>query len=168
MYREILTKAIIAKGKKNIKESLKCDVNNNVSKVLGCWIINHNNEVYKQNQKIFIKGSFEINLWYGYDDNTKCGMYTFNYDFNNEIPYTFTLEKITLNEKNDVKSYVIIEPSCSNMTFSEKQRCVDIIREYEIDIIGETKLRIKVDDVAIDQMIDTNYMKDVITNESNK
>ena len=38
----------------------------------------------------------------------------------------------------------------------------DIIREYEIDIIGETKLRIKVDDVAIDQMIDTNYMKDVI------
>ena len=47
MYREILTKAIIAKGKKNIKESLKCDVNNNVSKVLGCWIINHNNEVYK-------------------------------------------------------------------------------------------------------------------------
>lgn len=168
MYREILTKAIIAKGKKNIKESLQCDVNNNVSKVLGCWIINHQNEVYKDNQKIFIKGSYEINLWYGYDDNTKCGMYSFLHNFNDEIPYTFTLEKVTLDSKNDVKSYVIVEPSCLNMTFLDKEIFVDIIREYEIDIIGETKLRIKVDDVAIDQMIDTNYMKDIPTNESNK
>lgn len=167
MYREILTKAIIAKGNKNIKENLTFNVNNNVSKVLGCWIINHKHSVYKEEQKIFIKGSCEINVWYGFDENTKCGLYTFSHSFNDEIPYTFTLEKVYLDEKNDVKSYVVIEPSCQKMTFSNQNIIIDIVREYDIDIIGETKLRIKVDDVAIDQMINTNYMKDASINESN-
>ena len=167
MYREILTKAIIAKGKKNIKESLSCNVSNNVSKVLGCWIINHFHTVIRENQKIFINGSYEVNVWYGYDGNTKCGLYSFSHSFNDEIPYTFTLEKVELDDKNDVKNYVIIEPSCMKMTYLNQEVFIDVVREYDIDIVGETKLKIKVDDVAIDQMINTNYMKDSSINESN-
>lgn len=165
MYREILTKAIIAKGKRNIKESLTCNVNHNVSKVLGCWIINHSYEVYKDKQEVFIKGSYQVHLWFGYDNNTNSGLHTFSYDFNDQIPYTFTLEKTNLNEKNDVKCYNITDPSCIKMTYEDNNIFIDIVRDYEIDIVGETKLKIKVDDVAIDQMINTNYMKDSKDNE---
>ena len=41
MYREIITKAIIAKGEKNIIDSHKIDFDYHISKALGCYIINH-------------------------------------------------------------------------------------------------------------------------------
>ena len=58
MYREILTKAIIAKGEKEITNQNDITIANKISKVLGCWIINHNYNLYIENQKIFVKGSY--------------------------------------------------------------------------------------------------------------
>jgi len=41
-YKEIVTKAVVGKGKKYYKNSytINCDVKPNT--VLGCWVINHN------------------------------------------------------------------------------------------------------------------------------
>ena len=40
-YKEIVTKAVIGKGKKYYKNTYEVSVDNNVDNVLGCWIINH-------------------------------------------------------------------------------------------------------------------------------
>lgn len=40
-YREIVTKAVIAKGKKTFVTNDSVSVENNPSTVLGCWVINH-------------------------------------------------------------------------------------------------------------------------------
>ena len=40
-YKEIVTKAVIGKGKKYFKNSYSVNVENNPTTVLGCWIINH-------------------------------------------------------------------------------------------------------------------------------
>ena len=40
-YKEIVTKAIIGKGKKKYKNSYKVETTQTPSTVLGCWIINH-------------------------------------------------------------------------------------------------------------------------------
>ena len=106
MYREILTKAIIAQGYKKIVENHTFETQHNISKVLGCWIINHNHQVYIFNQKVFIKGSYEVHLWYGYDENSKSTLLSKTIEFNDEIPYNFTLEKSILSEKNELIDYI--------------------------------------------------------------
>lgn len=40
-YREIVTKAIISKGKKVFVHNNQIEANNNPTTVLGCWVINH-------------------------------------------------------------------------------------------------------------------------------
>ena len=160
MYREILTKAIIAKANETIKESVSCNTNKNISKILGCWIINHNYNINLCNQKIYVEGSYDVYFWYGYDDNTKCSLLTKTYEFNDEIPFNYTLEKSNLSEKNELLDYEITPPSCFKMTFENDELIIKVERKYAIDIIGETKIKIKVDDVIIDQMINTDYVNE--------
>ena len=40
-YREIVTKAVIAKGKKLFTTQSSVHVDNHPSTILGCWVINH-------------------------------------------------------------------------------------------------------------------------------
>lgn len=40
-YKEIVTKAIIGKGKKFFKNSYSIDASEVPTTILGCWVINH-------------------------------------------------------------------------------------------------------------------------------
>lgn len=40
-YKEIVTKAVIGKGKKKYTNKYQINVEQNPSTILGCWIINH-------------------------------------------------------------------------------------------------------------------------------
>ena len=55
-YREIVTKAVIAKGKKLFTTNNTVKVDKSPSTILGCWVINHNfNGV-----KVFFIGVFRL------------------------------------------------------------------------------------------------------------
>ena len=59
-----------------------------------------------------------------------------------------------------IKEKISKLPTCISMVFNDTTMTIQVQIKYEIDIIGETKLKIKVDDVVIDQMINTNYMNE--------
>ena len=160
MYREILTKAIIAKGEKTIKNKETILTEDSVSKVLGCWIINHKYNISLENQKIFVEGTYDVFYWYGFDDDTNCGLSSQTYSFKDEIPYSYTLEKIRLSDKCEIKDSESFNPSCSAMNYDNSIITINVIRKYALDIIGETKIKVKVDDVIIEDNIDTNYFKE--------
>ena len=60
-YREIVTKAVISKGKRLFTSTNSVDVEN-PSTVLGCWVINHNFNGTKSRNKIIINGSYDVNI----------------------------------------------------------------------------------------------------------
>ena len=62
--REIVTRAVLAKGRKKFKFKETVLVNSDVSSVLGCWIINHEFSTELKNKEVVLNGSFENNLWY--------------------------------------------------------------------------------------------------------
>ena len=70
-YKEIVTKAIIGKGKKAFKNEYEIELERKPDTVLGCWVINHKIKGFKDEDYIKIKGSYDINIWYSYDNNTK-------------------------------------------------------------------------------------------------
>ena len=75
-YREIVTKAVIAKGKKLFTTENKVNVENSPSTILGCWVINHNFNGVKSGDNISINGSYDVNIWYSYDNDTKTEVVT--------------------------------------------------------------------------------------------
>jgi len=40
-FKEIVTKAVIGKGKKTTNLDHKIETDDNINTVLGCWVINH-------------------------------------------------------------------------------------------------------------------------------
>ena len=70
-YREIVTKAVIAKGKKLFTSNHEVISTNKPSTILGVWVINHNFNGIKNNDEIRINGSYDVNVWYSYDNDTK-------------------------------------------------------------------------------------------------
>ena len=53
-YKEIVTKAVIAKGKKLFTSNHELMVNNKPSTILGVWVINHTFNGIKNNNEIRI------------------------------------------------------------------------------------------------------------------
>ena len=70
-YKEIVTKAILGKGKKTFTTVDSITPEIVPTTILGCWVINHNFKGYKNGDKINIEGSYDINIWYSCMDDTK-------------------------------------------------------------------------------------------------
>ena len=121
-YKEIVTKAVVGKGKKYYKNTYTIDVGTPVSTVLGAWIINHKFSGKDVNKKIEIDGSFDVNLWYSYDDDTKTSVVT------KTIPYT---EVVMVSQKETTDNSRII---------------IDVEKELGVEIVGDTKVTIAIEE----------------------
>ena len=79
LYKEIVTKAVIGKGKKYFKDNYSISIENTPTTILGCWVINHKFKGYKTNEKIGVSGSYDVNIWYSYDNDSKTAVTTRNF-----------------------------------------------------------------------------------------
>ncbi len=103
-YREIITKAVIGKGRKFNKDTHVVNPTHQPSSILGCWIINHlYNAKRKGDDKVELNGSYDINVWYSYNDHTKT----------------------------------------------------EVEREFLVEVIGDTKVSVRVDPTATVETVDT-------------
>ena len=138
-YREIVTKAVIGKGKKKYRNFYQVTVEHAPSTILGCWIINHNFSAKEMNGKINIQGSFDANIWYSYDNDTKTTVVTKNITYTEE-------EKMNVGSVDIVNKDVIVrslkQPTCISAKENGNVISIEIEKELGLEIIGDTKVRI--------------------------
>ena len=60
MFKEIVTKAVIGKGKKYFKNNYNLLAEHNANTILGCWVINHKFKGTVVGDKVVIDGNFDI------------------------------------------------------------------------------------------------------------
>lgn len=144
LYKEIVTKAVIGKGKKHYKNNYNVITDNEPNTVLGCWIINHKFSGSQEDSKIVINGSFDVNLWYSYDNDTKTTVIT------KPINYK---EIVSVNEKEkadtDIKDIVVRslkQPTCVNAKENGKSIDIEIEKELGVEIVGDTKVKIAIEE----------------------
>ena len=164
-YKEIVTKAVVGKGKKYYKNTYKVNTDSPVDTVLGC----------DEAGKTLINGSYDVNLWYSYVNNTKTSVITKN------IPYkelvTVSQKETTDTSKKDIIVRCLKGPSCISAKEDGNSINIDIEKELGIEIVGDTKVKIAIeedeepwDDIPeevteetekeIEENIDPNYIKE--------
>ena len=126
-YREIVTKAILGKGKKTFIHENRITTKNTPSTVLGCWVINHNFNGVKQNARVSIGGSYDINIWYSYDNDTKTDVIKETYNYNEIVKMH--------NENNQYDDASIIvrslsDPKCVKVSIDNDK----IIYQVEVEL----------------------------------
>ena len=159
--REIVTKAVVAKGKKTMRMKVVVEPKNDTVSILGCWVINHNFSATLDQNWVTVNGDFEINIWYAYDNNTKTEVARQVESYEDTIKTRQIVKNV--NSEKDVIVRVLQQPTCTNASITEEGIEVDIILEEAVDVIGETKIA-----VTAFTNIDPDTMEDSFENEINE
>lgn len=172
-YKEIVTKAVIGKGKKLFTTDHVVELKEDASTILGCWVINHNFHGEKQGNQIIISGNYDVNIWYSYDNDTKTEVLKEHHDYNEVV----TIQGDTSTNSNEE---IIIRnlsgPSCIKAEINGNNILTTIEKTLGIELVGDTKVRINVEDSynddweeiadsdeAIDSQIDNEVVEDYIS-----
>src|SRR5690625_1551314 len=148
-YREIITKAVCGKGKKFTEATHAISPSHKPTSILGCWVINHlYNAKKKSKDTVEINGSYDINIWYSYNDNTKTDVVTERVTYCDIVPLSVKDDK-SINDEYDVIAKVVQQPNCLECKIAKqgKKVVVEVEREFVVHIIGETQLYVRVDPV---------------------
>lgn len=171
-YKEIVTKTVIGKGKKTFKNDYELTTDTDVDTVLGCWVINHKIKGKKDEEYIKINGSYDINIWYSYDNNTKTNVVSKKMFYEEKVRVKVR-ENGDLNDNSEIIIRSLKNPTCIDVSNEDKTIKYTISKELGIEIVGDAKIRIPVsnsedeydlivdeEDInnEIDKSVNTNYL----------
>src|SRR5690554_4912455 len=118
-YREIITKAVCGKGKKYTETEHLCTPSHRPNSILGCWVINHRYEARKRGHIVEVSGSYDINVWYAYQKNTKTDVITERKQYVDKVPISMS-DKNTISEDFEVMARATKQPNTLSCKISEK------------------------------------------------
>ncbi|WLR43471.1 outer spore coat protein CotE [Bacillus carboniphilus] len=144
--REIIAKAVVAKGRKFTQATHTLSPSEKPSSILGGWCINHKYEAEKQGKKVEINGTYDCNIWYSFDDNTKTEVVTETVSYKDVIKLRYRDEDY-LDDEQEVIASVLQQPNCLEVTISPSGEniVVQVEREHLVECVGETKLVVMID-----------------------
>ena len=148
-YKEIVTKTVIGKGKKTFKNDYEVESDKKVDTVLG-------------------HGSYDINIWYSYDNNTKTDV------ISKKMFYEESVRVKVKDDSNIDDSEIIIRslknPSCTDVSSNGNTIKYTISKELGIEIVGDQKIRIPIsnNEEEYDVIIDEEEVKKEIDKEVNE
>ena len=162
LYKEIVTKAVIGKGKKYFKDNYKIDVENTPTTILGCWVINNKFKGYKADGKIGVSGSYDVNIWYSYDNDSKTTVVNKNITYNDLFNVKLKSDA-DLSNDTDIIVRTLKQPSCTGVNIDGNGITFDIEKEMGVEVVGETKVKIAVeeDEEPWDEIDDELTDKDI-------
>ncbi len=145
VYKEIVTKAVIGKGKKTSVSSCNITPEITPDTVLGCWVINHEFNGRNNGGSVNVTGGFDVNVWYSYDNNTKTSVATDHFNYS---------ENMNLKLKNDSKltntSEIIVrslkQPTVTDVKIENGQVSMNVEKELGIEIVGDTMVKVSVEE----------------------
>lgn len=175
-YREILAKAVVGRGNKKYTTKHLISVDKQISKTLGCWIINHQYIPYiVDNYTVKIEGSFDVHIWYAYDKDLETSLVKKTITYQEVLPFRMKPNEVA-GINNELKGFMVKYPTCVDMNYVDQEIEITVEKEFTIDAIGETKLKVQVSktegeswllESEIEQAINPNYIIDNDTTSIN-
>ena len=174
-YKEIVTKAVIGKGKKTFISKNEIKAQQKPSTILGCWVINHTFSGTREDDSVKINGGYDVNIWYSYDNDTKTDVLKEHKDYQEVVNIRAREDSDESNEEVIVRS--LKQPNCTKVDISNDTINYTIEKELGIELVGDTKVKIEINDEedpwdeiventeSVNEEIDKNVKEDFINQE---
>lgn len=137
--REIITKAVCGKGSKFSQDTHVITPAHAPTSILGCWVINHSYDAKKAGDAVEVAGSYDINVWYSYANNTKTEVAKESVSYVDRISLSY-LDGNLQGSDHDVHAKVIQQPNAVEAKISGSKCRVVVEREFYCEMVGETKV----------------------------
>jgi len=142
--REIVTKAVIGKGNRAFDINVKMpETTELVIRVLGAVMTNHRVNAEKSGDLIEISGSYEVHVWYTYDDDKQTDIVRTTVDYGDIIELHHPLRENLL-DSDEITAEEMIAPYATDVRLEAGMIHVDVAFEVAAEVIGETKMRVAI------------------------
>ncbi len=151
-FREIITKAICGTGQQDFRytEILAIPVGRIPSSILGSSVTRLKlteplvTEISGDGSKsVRVSGTFDINVWYAYNDDQTTDVAKETVKFTEVIPISVISENII--GQVDARAVLVKSPKCHKTIISEASQVqVEVELSIYAEIIGETKVYVQV------------------------
>lgn len=164
-YKEIVTKAIIGKGKKTFINTGSIMPEVIPERILGCWVVNNTFTGSKVDNQVIIDGSFDVNIWYSCSNNTNTEVVRQNISYRKTINIRRRDNELS-NETINVRS--LSQPVVTKTNIINNKIEYTVANELGIELVGDTKIKIEVEDTEVpwddilEETINTDQIMDDI------
>lgn len=146
--REIITKAVVGKGKRCFTNHYYLNCCDKVSTILGCWVINHKFKASEAGDIIKVDGSFDINVWYSYDNDTKTNVCTERVKYSHDV--RMELHHDDLCDNKDIIVRSLTDPNCVKVGLEGNKIKVTVSNELGVEVVCEQELCVLVQETCND------------------
>lgn len=144
-FREIVTKAVIGKAKKTTSNNYSFEPEEIPNTVLGCWVINNSFNGVNNNGNVLVNGSFDVNVWYSYDNNTKTAVSTKRFTYNDKMNIPLKSDSV-LDNSSEIIVRSLKQPTVTNVEIKDNMVLLTVEKELGVEIVGNTKVRVSVEE----------------------
>lgn len=161
-YKEIVTKTIVGKGRKTFKKEYNLTPENTPNTVLGCWVINHTFSGTNNKNEVMVNGSFDVNVWYSYDQDSKTAVTTRNFNYS-ELMRLRVKDIESLSNNNEIIVRSLKQPTVQDVKINGNDVSLSIEKELGVEIVGEGKVKIAIeeDELPWDDIYDEDNKDDI-------
>ena len=139
--REIYTKAVCGKGRKFSQVTNTVTPPHAPTSILGAWIINNQYEAVKSGDNVEVVGTYDINIWYSYNKNTKTDVAKETISYVEVVGLSY-LDKQHKSVTAEVSALATQEPNCVEASVSSggDSVVIRVEREFKVEMVAETKV----------------------------
>ena len=165
-YKEIVTKAVIGKGRKTSKSSFQVQTEERPNTILGCWVINHRFDGTNDGNLVHINGAFDVNIWYSYDNDTKTTVSTKRISYDEEMNVRLKEQVSPSHTEIIVRS--LKQPTVTDVKITDGLVDLEVEKELGVELVGDSKFKVMTDEGEEDwdEIEDTSIEEDM--NEINE
>lgn len=165
-FKEIVTKTVVGKGRKTFKTNHSLTPENTPNTVLGCWVINHNFTGTNRKNEVTVNGTFDVNVWYSYDNDSKTAVTTRSFNYQ-ELLRLRVKDHDSLTNENEIIVRSLKQPTVQDVNIKDNEVYLSIEKELGVEIVGESKVKIAIlddelpwDDIEEEPDINEDYIKE--------
>ena len=151
---------------KTFKTNHSLTPENTPNTVLGCWVINHAFTGTNRKNEVTVNGSFDVNVWYSYDNDSKTAVTTRNFTYQETLKLRVK-DYDSLTNENEIIVRSLKQPTVQDVNIKDNVVHLSIEKELGVEIVGESKVKIAIlddelpwDDIEEEPEINEDYIKE--------
>lgn len=144
-YKEIVTKAVVGKAKKNSVSKFIVRPEETPDTILGCWVINHTFEGKNKGGIIVINGAFDVNVWYSYNNDTKTAVTTKRFNYEEKMNIRLK-DGARLTDTSEIIVRSLNQPTVTDVNISDGIVHLSIEKELGVEVVGNTMIKVSVEE----------------------
>lgn len=165
-YKEIVTKAVVGKAKKNSISKFVVRPEENPDTILGCWVINHTFQGKNNNGVINIEGAFDVNVWYSYNNDTKTSVVTKRFNYTDKMNIRLK-DGSSLNDSSEIIVRSLNQPTVTEVYIDNGAVNLSIEKELGVEVVGNTMIKVSVEEDPDDYEVIEDLDDETVNSEIN-